>query len=212
MKIFLDFDDTLFDTKSFFFGLRDVFVINGVSPELFQLSYQIIKTGSDSKPLGYSSDTHIEYLQNFVALDVVALRQALAVYMSDTRKFLYDDVENFLKTLKKYGHTPYILSFGDKEYQMAKIGGTNIAPYIEKSIITNIGKAEALHGEIDANMPAWFFDDKIHFIESVRRAFPKVRTVLVRRAGGHQEEEPNEFCDYTVKDLIEGQKILSEYS
>ncbi len=213
MKIFLDFDDCLFDTGLFLKSLEEIFATSGVTPELFHRTYQAMKENASGNGWQYSCDAHIEMLKPEVSFDEQSLREKLKVCFAHTAEFLFPDVKNFLATLKSGGIHLFVLSFGDPTFQKQKIAGTGIGVYLEKSIITSIGKAEALQAEIATDDDdIWFFDDRIHFIEEVKKAFPKVHTVLVCRAQGRYNEEKNECCDCTVKDLIDGQKILSEYS
>ncbi|MDP3957080.1 MAG: HAD family hydrolase [bacterium] len=209
MKIFLDFDDLLFDTRAFFDGLQDIFEEFGIPGELFRKSYQEMKAEFPPEGWCYSPEMHIERLRQHSPFDVEGVRKKLEVFMADTEKFLFPDVKEFLAALKKSGQSIFILSFGDVHFQTAKISGTGILPYIERSIIADKDKAESLRGEIgDSGENSWFFDDRIHFIEGIKRVFPKIRTVCVQRKEGRYHDEPNEFCDYVVKDLKEAEEIL----
>ena len=64
---------------------------------------------------------------------------------------------------------------------------------------------------MDITSEMWFFDDRVHFLESVKRTFPTIKTVLVQRPEGRFSDEPNEFCDYFVSDLVEGGKITMDF-
>lgn len=210
MKIFFDIDDCIFDAQKFFSGIKDIFEEFGISRELSLKTYQEIKAEFPSgRGWCYSFEAHIERMKKYISFDEENLRKKLEKYISDTRKFLFADVENLVVSLKKSGHSVFILSFGDLSFQRTKIFGAGISPYIEKIIITDKGKAEALKNEIDNDgEDAWFFDDKVYFIEDVKRAFPKIKTVLVQREESGRRDESNEFCDFVVKDFGEVKKIL----
>lgn len=214
MKIFLDFDDTLFDTNAFFVSLQDIFEEFGISKEISLKSYQEIKAEFPSGGWCYSFERHIEKLKQYVSFDEKGLRNRLMIYITTTERFLFSDVRDFLSSLKKNGHTLFILSFGDIQFQSAKIAGAGISQFIERNIITDEDKVVALQGEINDNEEEiWFFDDRIHFLESVKRAFPGIKTVFVKRKEGRYQDEPTGFCDYVVRNLIEGERIVySSYS
>ena len=92
---------------------------------------------------------------------------------------MFPDVQELLSLLKKKQHHVYILSFGTSEFQTDKIAGTGIMRCMEKTIITTGDKAEALQREINDNGDnTWFFDDRMRYIESVKRAFPKIMNLL----------------------------------
>ncbi|MFZ2187015.1 MAG: HAD family hydrolase [Candidatus Moraniibacteriota bacterium] len=209
MKIFLDFDDLLFNTRAFSDGLQDIFEEFGISKELFRASYQEIRAEFPVGGWCYSCEMHIERLRKQLSFDEEGLRKELGIYVADTEKFLFSDVKGFLSSLKKSGYKIFILSFGDADFQSTKISGTGISQFIERNIITDKDKAKALQSEInDDGKNAWFFDDRIHFIESVKRVFPKIRTVCIQREEGRYHEGPNEFCDYIASDLKEAWGIL----
>jgi len=211
MKIFFDFDDCLFDTKAFLNGLQDIFEVSGVPQELFRESYGEIRNGFLVSGLCYSIEAHIEKLRPRSSFDKNVLYKNMETYLTDTSKFLFPDVKNFFALMKKSGYQMFILSFGNERFQSAKIAGTGITLYIEKSIITDTDKAAALQKEIDADdKNIWFFDDRVYFIENVKQAFPNVGTVCVRRKQGRYDEEPNKLCDFVVKDLNEAKNIVSE--
>jgi hypothetical protein len=213
MKVFLDFDDVLFDTRAYYEGLKNLFNEYGVKRELFEKAYLEIREESlVDGAWCYSFENHIARLRRYVSFDENGLRKKLAAYITDTSQFLFPDVRAFLTVLQKSGARAYILSFGDVEHQTAKITGTGIARYIEKNIITNKEKGVALQGEgIGAGHGSWFFDDRIKYIESVKQSFPKIQTVFVNRKEGRFHDEPNEFCDYVVSNLKEAERPLLNF-
>lgn len=211
MKLFLDFDDTLFNTNEFYAALEDVFDGAGVPKELFWQSYQELRSEAPSEGWCYSFEVHIERLRRHIVFDEDGLRKTLASVVLNTEKYLFPDAKDFLESLRNAQHEVFILSFGDVSHQTAKISGSGIARYIERNIITDKEKGAALEGEIASHERAWFIDDRAHCIESVKRFFPQIRTILMRRRGGRFRDDPNEYCDYVANDLIEGEKILHEH-
>lgn len=212
MKIFLDFDDTLFNTRAAIESMKDIFAEHGISNELFQNAYNEVKIGFDRGERTYDFDAHIGKLQQYCSFDEIALRNSIRMFVEGGEKFLFPDVIGFLSDIKKSGHVPYILSFGTSDFQTAKIAGTDLAGFMEKTIVTADDKEKALQKEIQSDEEAWFFDDRMKYIENVKRAFPKVRTVLVSRKEGRYHDEPNEYCDYVVKDFIEAERIFTLHS
>lgn len=211
MKVFLDFDDTLFDTSAFACGLQCVFGEYGISEEMFWESYQEMKKECPAGGWSYSPEKHIEkiQMQRGASFDKDVIRKKLMMYFADTKRFLFSDTEELLSTLSESGHTLYILSFGDRDFQMAKISGTGIGHFLEKVIVTDRDKGEAMRDAIDAHDKVLFLDDRVHFIESVKKLFPNAWTILVqRKEGWHREEKSSELCDYVVKDLREALEVI----
>lgn len=209
MKIFLDFDDTLFNTRAFIGDMKGVFVECGISRELFQSSYDEVKASFGQGERTYDFDEHIKNLQGKIDFDVAVLRNKVQVFVADTTRYLFPDVMDFFSAMKEKGCALYILSFGTSDFQAAKIAGTGMKLFMEKIIITTGDKAVALQNEvIDDGKNSWFFDDRMKYIESMKQVFPAMQTVFVKRVDGRYEDSPNEFCDYVVQDLKEAEKIL----
>ncbi|PIX89990.1 MAG: hypothetical protein COZ29_02310 [Candidatus Moranbacteria bacterium CG_4_10_14_3_um_filter_45_9] len=97
MKIFLDFDDLLFDTNAFFVSLQYIFEEFGISKEISLKSYQEIKAEFPRGGWCYSFGRHIEKLKQYVAFDEEDLRKRLMMFITDTERFLFSDVENFFR-------------------------------------------------------------------------------------------------------------------
>lgn len=211
MKIFFDFDDTLFDTRAFAESIQSIFEKYGISKELFWSSYQDMK-GAFLIGWCYSPEIQIQRLRQDHSFDAKQLHRELDRLISETKKFLFSDTEEFLSLFKKKGYILYILSFGDYDFQMKKIRGTGINKLIEKIIITKVDKAIALREEIaNDSDTVWFVDDKIKFIEGIKNVFPEAKTVLMRRVGRYDQDEPDDCCDYVVANLDEMAEKINEF-
>ena len=123
MRIYLDFDDVLFNTRTFIEKLKSIFETYGVSRELFEQTYQEMRAESPGKGFCYSFERHIKQLSPHGTFDGESLSQELEACMADTSAFLFPDVIDFLQLLHEAGHTIVILSFGDLEFQESKVRG-----------------------------------------------------------------------------------------
>lgn len=213
MKIFLDFDDVVFNTQSFLEQLPGVYKNFGVSPDLFDATYREIKKEHVGKWLGYSFEAHIKKLQEYCSLDKEAVRKAMDDFLEDTKQFVFLDAREFLRWCQEQGYQVSILSFGDLEFQTQKIRGTQLSGYITKILVTDQEKGEALLQEgISSQEPVWFFDDRVHFLGGAKKALPFIKTVLVLRPEGRYQDQKSAACDYSVTNLKEAEKIISLYS
>lgn len=211
MKIFLDFDDVLFNTRAFIEDMKGVFEECGISKELYQTAYREVKIGFDQGERTYDFDAHIKKLQQYCSFDETKLRDKIQTFIGNGKRFLFPDTENFLFSCKKDNCLLFILSFGTSDFQRAKIVGTGIEAFVENIIITPDNKVDHLRRTVgNENSGVWFFDDRVKYLEGVKRAFPMVKTVFVKRVEGRYHDESNEFCDYVVSSLAEGEKIITE--
>lgn len=209
MKIFLDFDDTLFNTRAFIEDMKGVFEECGIPKNLFNRSYQEVKIGFGETERTYDFDVHLRKLKESVSFDEIYLREKIQAFVADSARYLFPDVVKFISFLKDRGCSLFILSFGTSEFQREKIVGSGLGAFVEKIIITSDEKEKALQKEVFSDdKEVWFFDDRMKYVESVKRVFPGIKTVLVKRKEGRYQDEPTSLCDYVVSDLIKGGKIV----
>jgi FMN phosphatase YigB (HAD superfamily) len=209
MRIFLDFDDVIFNTKSFFEKLKVVYVPFGISSELFEATYQELKKERAVSWLGYSSGLHIGKLQEHMTVDVQELQNAITFFLTDTSEFVFPDVKDFLEWTSKQGYSVSILSYGDEEFQTQKVNGTQLGTYFDKVIVTDKEKSQALLAEgVSADETIWFFDDRYQFLENVKEKLPSVQAILVTRPEGRYQDECGVACNSQIRNLKDGRDII----
>ncbi len=209
MKIFIDFDDVLFNTKDFTVFLQEIFKNFGIEKELFRQTYEEVKKHTGGKNFSYTFEAHVRALQGRLEFDSAALLQVLKKETEDISKFLFSDTFPFLEFLRKQGYSAWVLSFGDNSYQMMKIQCSGIGDRVEGVIITQESKECALQQQgLTGNEKAYFFDDRVHFLEGAKKIFPALSTVLVSRPEGRYADERSALCDYQITNFQEGIRML----
>jgi FMN phosphatase YigB (HAD superfamily) len=203
MTFLFDFDDTLFDTQSFASGTQTIFAEYGIDGIFFWESYRKLRGSFSPKGWAYSFEKHVDMLKRDGAIhDDRALRKRLATYLADTSAFLFPEVSSVLAKFHRIGCKMTVLSFGDAQFQTAKVRNSGLEEFIDGVIVTETDKGEALHGVIapdESNV--YFFDDKLVHIEDVKRSFPNVHAILTRRNSQQYPEALPPFCDFVVHDL-----------
>lgn len=130
MNIYIDFDETLFDTSRFyndFINLCKSYNIN---------ESKVYNLRNKCNTL-FSLDKLALDIKNKYNLDASFIDEVNKLYSS---KYLYDDVIPFLKKYYKENNL-YILSYGENNYQLKKINCCNFTKYFKNIIITtNKGK------------------------------------------------------------------------
>lgn len=115
----------------------------------------------------------------------------------------------FLEVARQKGYTINILSFGDEHFQAKKIYNTGLESRVDRIIVTRESKERILQAEGFAeNEGDWFFDDRLKFLEAMKKAFPLMRTALVTRPEGRFEEAKTDLCDYQVHSLKEAMAFI----
>jgi FMN phosphatase YigB (HAD superfamily) len=209
MKIFIDFDDVLFNTQAFTAFLQEIFKNFGIGKELFRQTYEEVKKHTGGKNFSYTFEAHVKALQDHLEFDGEGLLQVLKNETADTSKFLFPDTLPFLEFLRKAGHSAWILSFGDSGYQMMKIQSSGVGDRVGGVIITQERKERALEQQgLTQNEEAYFFDDRAHFLEGAKKIFPALLTVLVSRPEGRYADRRSALCDYHITNFQEGIRLL----
>lgn len=210
MRIFIDFDDVIFNTKKFREDLTVIFALYGISEEEYYNSYF---DPNDKRPVkSHDIEDQIERLKKIHSFDEKALRESVDNFMQDTSKYIFADVMIFADLHKN--NRLSILSFGNKIFQEKKIRSSKIQKYIPNIIITDKTKSEALADvlkkqDILQKEKAFFLDDRVEQICDMKKKFPDLITILVKRPEGrYQEMQKCRGCDYETHNLQEAQKII----
>ncbi len=202
MKVFVDFDDVLFNTGAFVAHLKSIFADFGINEELFTETYNAMRTDAHGGNFCYRFDQHVAKIREYKAIDEQALVGALEAALKDTEAFVFADSRDFLQFLTERGHDVRVLSFGDQGFQTNKIQASGITPFVREVIVTNEDKDVAMGNILGSSAdPAYFFDDRVFFLESVKKAFPQVITVLVQRPEGRFQDTATPLCDERAETL-----------
>ena len=135
MKIYIDFDGTLFDTDRYMsdsirtaneYGISDV-MFNKVKKELF-----------GEKKL-FNLDRMIDYFIEKYNINVDIKEKTDELLNND---YLYSEVIDCLNILVNSCYELYLLTYGDQEFQMKKINSSGINRYFKDIIITDRNKSE----------------------------------------------------------------------
>ena len=158
MIYYVDFDRTIFNTKSFledFFEILEEYHIP--KKNFIEKSYEV-EEFNPYKILNLLKDEY-PFTSNLF-LDIDRLVEKSMVY-------LYYDALVFLRDVKKKGNTLILLTKGDEDFQNDKIDNTDIRKIFDKVIITSEDK-----GNLNIDYHGIFIDDKISEIESILKRNP----------------------------------------
>ncbi|HAR99544.1 MAG: hypothetical protein US57_C0005G0030 [Candidatus Moranbacteria bacterium GW2011_GWC2_37_73] len=210
MKIFIDFDDVIFNTKKFREDLEALFDLNGVSKEIFQKYYADPKDQRAIKT--FNPWLQAERIGRVMDFDVNKLTEAINEFVLDISKYVFVDVVDFANILGS--KNIYVVSYGDLEFQHKKIDGSMIGKYLDNIVVTENLKSEIIskiiaEDNLEKNEEIFFLDDRIEQIRDVKEKFPEIISILVKRPEGrYQEMQKEDCCDYEVHNLMEAEKII----
>ncbi|MFA5742915.1 MAG: hypothetical protein WCX77_00450 [Candidatus Paceibacterota bacterium] len=207
MRIVLDFDHTLYSTKSLYEAIKAAFVCLGVDGELFQQTFQLSKgTGRDYKPA-----KQMKLIAKQVNIKESKLQRELNKFLKISPKFLYPDTIGFLKAHAKKDEF-FMLSYGEEKFQKQKVDSARISKYFKKIKITrDIGKSKPFKMFLNKREPVLFLEDNPQALSEVKKVYPQVITVRIRRGEGKYAEAPdNKYIDFKIKNLQELEAIIEK--
>lgn len=189
-----DFDYTLFNTRELIDHLASEFARFGVAPDQFQSALAEVK-----KELGYYDyKKHLEKL--VFGKEYADALEVVDSVLSRASEFLYPDALPFLHRTHQAGHSIFVLTFGQDDWQRKKIIGTQIDGFVQVHTTTG-SKVDALESIGSHGQPIVLVEDSGPNIDKIKAAYPKVVAVWVRRPDGKYRNEPCHLADYEMTDL-----------
>jgi len=212
MKIFIDFDDVIFNTKQFKSDLAEVFFKHGISKDLYEKSYY---DPNDKRSIRtYDPRAQILRIKNGVDVDEYELLNGIKVFMEDASKYVFKD---FFSFVKKYDQkNVYVVSYGDIKFQEEKINSSGIKKYIDNIFIGDRLKSVMVENFLEKNKniqeeKIFFIDDRIEQIQDVKKKTPNIVTMFLKRPEGrYQKMIKDEYCDFEVHNLQEAQEAIEK--
>ena len=187
MIYYVDFDRTLFDTKSFLDDFYELLLEYNISKDEFiKKSYEVAEF-NPYKILNLLKNNN-PFTSNLF-LDIDRLVEKSMVY-------LYYDALVFLRDVKKKGNTLILLTKGDVEFQNSKIDNTGIRKLFDKIIITSEEK-----GNLDIEYHGIFIDDKIKEIDSILKRNPYKVYLIDREYKYNQIDNKNINLIHSLKEV-----------
>lgn len=211
MKVFIDFDDVIFNTKKFSANLVNFFECNGVSREMFQQHYY---DPNDNNPIKlFDPEGLFLRLEKCEKIDTRKLREKFTAHLSDLSNFVFADVEKFLTEIGR--ENIFLISFGLSAFQNEKIVGAGVNKLVSGCIVTRGLKSEAIRQVVakmnfDPQEKMIFIDDRVEQIKDIKEVFPDAHTFFLCRKEGRYCDQKNEYCDHEVNNLEEVREIISK--
>lgn len=206
-KIFIDFDDTLYNTARLKIELIEIFKAGGVSRADFLSSYKDYPTVTRSGFKKYDPDQQISILHKRLGIDKAKMKKELEKLIKSSAKFVFRDAGPFLE--KAGRKNVFLVSFAITKFQCQKIEFSGLAGKFEKVVVSDDPKTEVI-GRITKgrNNKIIFIDDRVDQIDSVKTKFPESLTILMKRKEGRFKGQSTKYADFMVKNLKEAEKII----
>ena len=213
MKIFVDFDDVIFNAKKFKQDFIRVFRRNGITRSEFENSYYTFQKKAQMEGRYYDPKKQIEVLRRRNSIDHAKLGREVDAFMADLEKYVFRDVSNFLENFQK--KDLYLISYGHEKFQRAKIKGSGIGKFFKKIIISknqkiNIIKEIIRKDNFSSEESVILIDDRPEQLEQTEKKRKSVVTFHMCRPEGRYSDLICVAMDYEVKNLKEADRIIKK--
>lgn len=135
MKVYIDFDGTLFDTDRYTKDFMNIFHEYDINEEIFDETKKILFNENKL----FNINVIIDYFIEKYDIDI-QLRRKIDDLLNHS--YIYSDVLDCLNMLVNNGYELYLLTYGDKDFQKMKIDASNISKYFKEIIITEKDKSK----------------------------------------------------------------------
>lgn len=212
MKIFIDFDDVLLNTKKFRSDYKNLFSVNGIPNNIFEKYYYDYPVKKrNGKLIKYDSGEHLKQIKNKEKIKTAKLHRDISKLIKEIERYVFSDARKFLETFNK--GDLYLISYAKTKFQERKIKNSGLAKYFRKIIIIDKLKAAAIKKILKQKQAAmkekmYFIDDRAEQINDVKKKIPAIMTILIKRKEGRYSNKKTKYCDYVVKNLIKAKKII----
>jgi FMN phosphatase YigB (HAD superfamily) len=168
IKLFIDFDGTIFDTSEFKKEMFDAFFRCGYALPDIKSTYVL-----ESMDYKYNPEGHLEKLQKIKPTNhKLALARIENLYKSVT-KYLYPDTMDFLDNIDRGKYEVNMLTLGDIGFQQKKVDRSGIADRFEQVYVTDTQKWDYLENIVSYREEFVLIDDRADTLEKVKAKFHK---------------------------------------
>lgn len=176
IKLFIDFDKTLFDTSQVKERLVRIFSQLGFSQSEIEQTYIAEFLDGKFDPEGQARRLHKIRPFN---IEVAELKIKSMIF--DANKLLYSDTTDFLDDINRKKYEVDLLTYGDEGFQRRKVKHSGIIDKFDNIYITNIEKQIYLKTLVKPNEYFIVIDDRGDALQKISEKFPKSFMILIVR-------------------------------
>ena len=207
IKLFIDFDNTLFDTrllKKILFGMLESV---GFSNEEISFSYKDVCRMYDNN---YSPEKHAEFLSKIRPFDKRSTLRKINDSIRESSKYLFHDSIDFLTRLDREKFEIILLSYGDKKFQSDKVEWSGVEKYFDRLYFCQEEKWIFLKKLVKLKENFIIIDDRGDALNEIKKRFVNSLTIKIIRADEPLDiaEQPSPYDGISVRDLFLAEKYL----
>lgn len=193
MKIYVDFDRTLFDCDKFLEDLYSLINQYNIPKSLFK------DCQNQCKKRGFNPHIILSLVKEKYDFDDNLIYE-IDNLIGKTSEYLYEDAISFLEYLKEIGYEIIILTKGNSDYQREKIFNAHLDNYYNKLMVTMKHKG-TLNIDYEESI---FIDDNPIEIQSILNKKPK----MIIRMGRINSKYSDIKMDIEIKEVKSLKEII----
>lgn len=202
MKIFVDFDDTIFDKSGGFVqAYKDIFMRCGVEEENFFDTLHFVGEF-------YTPQKHVmRIIRRQPSVCVERILHNITQFLLQSKQFVFSDV---VRSLQKFDRNDLIiLSYGENDFQMQKIVQSGVLTYVSDVIITQGDKSREIemYMQRDPDHDIVAIDDNVKHLMNIKQRFCTAVTIHKLK---NNETCAVQTCDHHIKHFEEVCDILKK--
>lgn len=181
MRVILDWDYTIFDTKKMKDDLADSLRVVDLPKKIFFDTYPLVIKYNGER-YDYSYLNHVKFLSHKYHLtrqQEEKLKKEMLGVLKNGSKYLFKDTVSFLKKLKNSGAHLILCTLGNAALQRHKINSSGIKEYFSLIFITPTKKYKTLQ-RLLKKIPdghIYFVSDSLDELKEVSNKFSFVRPI-----------------------------------
>lgn len=185
MIIIFDYDHTIFDMMAMHEEIVGAMKELGVSERAYQDAYAQVTNWKMFTP-----DAMAQRLHRIAGVKPPDVLDAFNSIAEHSGKYVYPDTVKGFESLKNAGHELYILSWGDKAWQMKKIKQSKLLPFCKEVLSVSQLKADYLKGWAPDGIKVVLVDDKPAELKAVDDLHLGIHLIRMRRPGAKYSDQP----------------------
>jgi FMN phosphatase YigB (HAD superfamily) len=173
-KIFIDFDDTLFNTKEVKKQMFACLEEHGFSMDQILDSYK-----ADYAEGGFTIEGFLAKLGQIRSFDEIETkRKILSIYQ---KTGILSDTLPFLKNIDRGKYEVNLLTYGSPTHQKEKVKISGLEKYFDNLYYTPIFKTKYLKKLLSSDAHFIFIDDLSEVVADITQAFPRAKVIKINR-------------------------------
>lgn len=207
IKLFIDFDNTLYDSRFLKKDLFEILQNQGFSEEEVLRAYE--KASSNYQ---YSPTNHLEELLKIKSFNVKVTGAIIESLYLNAPEHLFKDSIRFLKSLDRKKFEVDLLTLGDTKFQKRKVEASGIVKYFDNIYYCKKQKWIFLKTLVKPSEKFYLIDDRGDALFNISKDYKECVPIEINRTEKPLDnmEQPAPYTGFKIKNFAEALPYLAK--